>query len=190
MSAPIEGRVLAPDEVTVEEAATYVREAMGSAVEAVVEVGRRLREMKEKVGHGNWLPLVDRLPISERTARRFIQIASHPDLQIGHSVSDLPPSYGTLSVLAALPPGGIARLVADGSVTPETTRAEAQALVAQINAAHQEALNEWSAAVDGLTAALSYFAGGFVPPADIPDSYVPVSEFWERFDLIAKYREP
>lgn len=55
-------------------------------------------------------------------------------------------------------------------------------------AAHQEALNAWGQAVDGLTAALSY-AKTYDPPDDLPDNYVSPWEFLRRARAITDIAE-
>ena len=54
----------------------------------MIELGKRLIEMKKRLGHGNWLPyLKEKVEFSERTARKFMQIAeSFPNRQ---TTSDL-----------------------------------------------------------------------------------------------------
>lgn len=175
----IEGHVMADGEWSPEEAATHVSEAWQNAVDSIVETGVRLVEAKKHVGHGNWLPTVELLPFSEQTARALMSVARHPDLSNRQHVGDLPPSWGTLAVLAQLPPGEIPKRIEAGEITPELDRATAQTWVSTYAVAKQEALNAWSEAVDGLTRALSY-AKTYTPPIDIPDSHVSVEDFIER----------
>jgi hypothetical protein len=175
----MEGVVISPDTWTPEHAAGYVTDAWQKAVDSIVETGRRLKEAKERVGHGNWLPTVELLPFSHPTAKMLMHIAEHPDLSNGYHGSHLPPSWRTLYVLSQLPPGEIPRRIEAGEITAELQRAAAEQMTAAYNVARQEALNAWSSAVDGLTAALSY-AKTYAPPVDIPDNYVSVKEFTER----------
>ena len=100
-----------PDEWTPDHAAAWVTEAWQGAVESIVETGRRLAEAKIRVGHGNWLPTVDLLPFSDRTAQMLMAISKHPDISNPHHGSHLPASWRTLSVLAQLPPGEIPRSI-------------------------------------------------------------------------------
>lgn len=184
MSVAIQGEVLPADAWTPEQAAEHVRESWQNAVEGIIETGQRLIEAKARVGHGGWLPTVERLPFSERTAQILMQVARHPDLPNPQHVAHLPASWGTLGVLAQLPPGEIPKRIEAHQITPELDRATAQGWANIYGAARQEALNAWSEAVDGLTRALSY-AKTYQPPDDIPDNYVSVVEFRERLEALA-----
>jgi hypothetical protein len=65
-----------PDPVLAEHAAE-IRKLGKQTVENVIEIGRRLTECKKLVGHGAWLPWLDReFGWSKDTAERFIQIAA------------------------------------------------------------------------------------------------------------------
>jgi hypothetical protein len=69
----------------IEQADSKFRRSAEQAATAAVEAGTRLIEAKELVPHGGWaLWLSDNVPaMSERTARRYMQIA-RSGLQIGH----------------------------------------------------------------------------------------------------------
>jgi hypothetical protein len=70
-------------------------------VENVIEIGRRLTECKKLVGHGNWLPWLDRVfGWSERTARRFMQ-AHEFALAKSDKLADLSIGVSSLCLLAA-----------------------------------------------------------------------------------------
>lgn len=122
----LEGQIIAPGDWSPSEAAAHVSEAWQNAVDSIVETGRRLIEAKQRVGHGNWLPTVEMLPFSERTAQMLIRVAQHPDLANPNHGADLPPSWRTLAVLAQLPPGEIPKRIEAGEITPELDRATAQ----------------------------------------------------------------
>jgi hypothetical protein len=134
---------------------------------------------KVRVGHGNWLTTVELLPFSERTARMLMAISQHPDIANRNHGTDLPASWRTLYVLSQLPPGEIPRRIEAHEITPDMERSAAEQMTAAYNVAQQEALNAWSSAVDGGTAALSY-AKTWTPPADIPAGYITVAEFRDR----------
>lgn len=62
--------------------ADEVREAFGryrqrnlAAIEAYLEVGRKLNEAKPLAGHGNWLPFLERAGVGKHTAQRAMRIA-------------------------------------------------------------------------------------------------------------------
>jgi hypothetical protein len=177
------GEIVEAGEWSPQEAANHVSEAWQGAVESIVETGRRLMEAKRRVGHGRWLDAVALMPFGERTAQRLVLIAQHPDLSNPTHVSHLPASWGTLAVLAQLPPGEIPRRIEAHEITAELERAKAQEIASTFLAARQESLNAYSEAVDGLTRALSY-AKTYAPPGDIPDNYVSVIEFLERLETL------
>jgi exonuclease VII large subunit len=183
MTEAIVGEIVGAGEWTPQEAADHVRAAWQGAVESIVETGRRLMEAKRRVGHGRWLDAVALMPFGDSTARKLMQIAQHPDLSNREHVTDLPASWGTLSILAQLPPGEIPRRIQAHEITAELERAKAQEMASTFMAARQESLNAYSEAVDGLTRALSY-AKTYAPPEDIPDNYVSVAEFVERLEAL------
>lgn len=120
---------------TPQEAADYVNEAWQKSVESIVECGRRIAEAKAKVPHGQWSEAVALMHFrSERTAQVLMQVAKHPDLANTQHVAVLPPSWGTLAVLAQLPEGELPKAIEAGVVTPTMERKEATALVAEVKA--------------------------------------------------------
>jgi uncharacterized small protein (DUF1192 family) len=181
----VQGEVLAVGQWTPQEAATYVVEAYAKSVLAVIDTGRRLLEAKQRLPHGGWLPFVDLLPFSERSAQMFMRIAEHPLLSNPQHASDLPASWYTLSVLAQLPAAEIEARIAAGEITPELERSKAEEWARVHQAAKQEAINAWTEAVDGLTRALSW-ANGYPPPQHLPKSHVQPAEFIERLDALKK----
>jgi hypothetical protein len=55
--------------------AEFIRQFMRVTLRDAIEVGRRLTEVKEWCGHGNWLTWLDReFEWDERTARRFMNV--------------------------------------------------------------------------------------------------------------------
>jgi hypothetical protein len=179
----IEGVIMQPDVWTPEQAASYVTDAWQQAVESIVETGRRLIEVKERVRHGNWLPAVELMPFTERTAQRLMAIAKHPDISNPTHVSHLPASWGTLYALTPLPAGEIPRRIEAHEITPELDRATAQQWASTYQAAKQETLNAWNQANDALTAVLSY-AKTYQPPADT-DIYASADDFIARVAELA-----
>lgn len=85
------------------------------SVERAFDAGNLLIEAKSQLKHGEWLPwLRDHVEISERTARRYMRVASHRE-QIGH-VADLTLN-GALALLTT--PSTAEKIVA----TAETSEA-------------------------------------------------------------------
>ncbi len=71
--------------------------------EAVFQVGRELLAAKQALPHGEFQKMVEReLPFSDRTARRYMAIASAKTFQNGRNASVLPSSWYTLFVLQRL----------------------------------------------------------------------------------------
>lgn len=118
------------DEWTPKEAADYVSDSWRSAVESIIETGRRLVEAKQRVGRGNWLDAVQLMPFGERTAQRLIEISRNPVLSNPTYTSHLPASWMTLATLAQLPAEEVTALIDNGRITPELKQTEARALVA------------------------------------------------------------
>ncbi|WP_103035206.1 DUF3102 domain-containing protein [Castellaniella caeni] len=52
-----------------------IREHLSRSAEAMLAAGRALIVAKESLGHGDWLPFVERVGVEERVARRMIQAA-------------------------------------------------------------------------------------------------------------------
>ncbi len=50
----------------------------GASVKYAVDAGNGLLKLKESVEHGQWLPALSRCGLAERTAQRFMLIASNP----------------------------------------------------------------------------------------------------------------
>lgn len=119
-----------------DKAAGEIRACLARSVESIIEVGRKLAEWKEALPHGQWgrmfsdsdSPVAEPLPFSSRTAQRFIAIAEHPALANPTHVSYLPPAWGTLAELAALPPDEVEQGIASGAITAEMRRADAERL--------------------------------------------------------------
>ena len=81
----------------IQEADGRFRRSAEQAAAAAVEAGHRLIEAKALLPHGGWLPwLRDHAAISERSARRYMQLA-RSGLEIGH-VADLGIAGATAAV--------------------------------------------------------------------------------------------
>jgi hypothetical protein len=113
---------------TVDEWAEVIRADIRRSVESIVAAGQHLREAKKQVEHGEWQPLLDRIGISGPTARKFMAIAEHPVISDRSHVNVLPPSWGTLYELTLVPDDVLKERFADGAITPQMTRKEAETL--------------------------------------------------------------
>jgi hypothetical protein len=98
-------------------------------VQWVVEFGRSLAEAKAALNYGEWLPLLERIELGNKTALRFMTIGSHQVLSNGAHVHHLPPSWGTLYELSKAEPKALEAAIESGEVNPSTTRAEAVKVV-------------------------------------------------------------
>src|SRR5262245_46474062 len=105
-----------------DEWAQIIRSDLAHAVEGIIAAGRHLKEAKDDVGYGEWLPLLGTLPLGERTAQRLMKIAANEALANPTHVSHLPASWGTLAELAKLPPKFLEAKIVNGTITPDLER--------------------------------------------------------------------
>ena len=183
------GMVLDDDALTPDEAAAYVVQPWNAAVGGIIETGRRLNNAKARVPHGSWGRVVEKLPFSDRTAQRLMEVADHPALANPTHVSDLPASWGTLAVLARIPADEVPDLIERKVIHPEITREQAKEIADEYEAARQAALTAWSDCVDQLTGALAYAKTGHRPPADLPKTYVTPTTLLDRAREVVTYLE-
>ena len=87
------------------EAVTRYLRADGERTEAALDGGRALNRLKESTPHGGFGAVLKRLPISERTARRWMRLAG-ANLKTA-TVADLGGLRMADEVLAALGPEGL-----------------------------------------------------------------------------------
>ena len=113
----------------VDEWAKRIRGSWNKAVESIIETGRLLLRAKEELGHGKFGEMIDgELPFGRRTAQCLMAIASHPVLSNPQYVAYLPPSWGTLYDLTALPADRLVDLIEETEVTPDLQRHEVKVL--------------------------------------------------------------
>jgi Protein of unknown function (DUF3102) len=113
-----------------EEWAGLICAAWQKSTAAIVETGGLLIEAKADLAHGEWRPMVEgRLPFGKSTTAALMQIAQHPILANVQHVGHLPPSWGTLAKLAALPEPKLRAAIASGAVNPKTQRKDVAALL-------------------------------------------------------------
>jgi hypothetical protein len=83
-----------------------------------------------KKTHGSFIELVTiKLGLDLDTAERWMTIARNPVLSNSAHARNLPLSWMTLFTLAKLPPKVLEGSIEDGTVTPETSRKDAERLV-------------------------------------------------------------
>ena len=124
------------EHLTPEEWGQVIRADLVRSVEGIVDAGRHLAEAKAttfaKCGPGEWLDWVEReLPIGDRAARYFMQLARHEVISDRNYSSALPPSWRTLAELAKLEPAELRTAIECNKVTPELQQKQARALVAE-----------------------------------------------------------
>jgi Protein of unknown function (DUF3102) len=88
------------DEEFLREAAARVRQRINRSAEYIIEIGRDLIAVKDRVGHGNFLPWIEReFGMSDDTAARFMNVARNMAAQIPHGGAEFAPAV--LYALAA-----------------------------------------------------------------------------------------
>jgi hypothetical protein len=70
----------------------------GTVLEKAQRIGQLLVEVREKIGHGQWLPwLKKNVPFTDRSARNYVAVYEHRDRIKLESVSDLTSAYKMLA---------------------------------------------------------------------------------------------
>ena len=126
---------VAPVEVefvrTVDEWVCVIKADLSRAVEGIVAAGRDLIAAKADVQHGEWLPMLRQIGISESESKRLRAIAetfsNRPNLD------DLPRSVSALYELSRLPAEDIEAGIEDGSIKPGMQIKDAKELVDKRN---------------------------------------------------------
>jgi hypothetical protein len=131
------------------EVADRIRSRMMHTVQGVIEIGRDLIAVKERLGHGNFLPWIDReFRMTDKSAERFMSVAERFGDKFD-SVSNL--SLTALYELAApSTPEEVRTEVAERAATGESvTAAEVKELKNRIKEERKERTalsNKWQAA--------------------------------------------
>lgn len=112
-----------------DEWAAVIKADLSSAVQGIVAAGQHLARAKADVRHGEWLPMLKQIGISQSAAKRLMSIAANPAISNRPTLGDLPSSLVALAELSRLPADEIEAGIADGSITPDMTIANAKALV-------------------------------------------------------------
>lgn len=168
-------------EWTPQERAAYIMEPAHEAVAKWIEHSRRMDEQADATPHGEWQQVVAQLPYAEASIRMIRAI--HRNVALGESVTSgnaLPDGWRTLYVLSRVPADDLADLIDRGEIHAEMTRADAQAIADQYNAARIADLNAYSALMDATTSALALANDRQAWPEDLPDQYQPPAVGIER----------
>lgn len=105
------------------ERAQSIKGHLGRAVEGIVNAGRELAEAKSEVAHGEWLPMLDEIGISQQDANMYMRIAENLK---SRKFRDLPASPTALLALSRMDPSDIEAGIQSGAITPKTTIKEAR----------------------------------------------------------------
>jgi hypothetical protein len=121
-----------PVEMTGDRSAEYewaeqIKSAWQKSVEGIIECGRLLIVAKAALPHGRFEAMVAaELPFSKTTVERLMAIARDGRLINPAHVPLLPPHWGTLHALTKLDPEEFEEKLADGTINPDMTRADAK----------------------------------------------------------------
>lgn len=131
MTITAPGEVVTAEVVrTPDEWAEVLIEDIGRTVQAHVTFGLHLSQAKADVGHGGWLPLLDRIGVSSSAAHRYMvaaeRFANFP------SLGNLPPSATALYELSRLAPEAIESGIESGDVHPGMTIKDAKGYAQEV----------------------------------------------------------
>lgn len=115
--------------LTANEWAEVIKADLSTAVQGIVAAGQHLTRAKADVRHGEWLPMLKQIGISQSAAKRLMSIAANPAIANRPTLGDLPSSIVALAELARLPADEIESGIAEGSITSDLTITKAKALV-------------------------------------------------------------
>jgi len=164
---------------TVDEFATRIRTNWRKLAEGIIETGKLLIKAKEVLGHGQWQTMFDennpnRLPFGDRTAQMLMQIAKHPIISNPKFISVLPASWGTLHKLADLPDKALEAMLADGTISADTTSKEVDELRKKIRG---DGIYIWANLREGLNTLIK-FQANWPDPTEIADQVI--EEYWDE----------
>ena len=94
-----------------------ITSAYQKSVASVIEVGKLVKQAKERLGVSYEL-LVTELPFSASNAAYFVKIAEHPVLSNPQYHHSLPSAYNTLYYLAGVEEGELIEQIESGQITP------------------------------------------------------------------------
>lgn len=120
---------------TADEWAEIIKADLSKATEGVIAASEHLLTAKAAVGHGDWLPMLRKIGISERYAEQFMSVGKNVALTNPRNCSDLPSSARTLYELSRAPAEAIESALASGKVTVTTTAKQAKEFVREAKGA-------------------------------------------------------
>lgn len=104
--------------------AEVIKSDLGRAVEGIVSAGRNLIAAKADVAHGEWLPMLAEIGISQPYAFKLMRIGER--FPNHSSWNDLPSSIAALYELSRMDPSDIEHGIEAGRITPEMTIKQAR----------------------------------------------------------------
>ncbi|MEC4904564.1 DUF3102 domain-containing protein [Mycobacteroides chelonae] len=114
--------------------AGVIKSDLNRAVEGIVSAGRNLIAAKADVKHGEWLPMLKKIGISQQWANKLMLISENGAIANHANKSDLPAAITALYELSRLPPEDIEDGISSGVITPDMTIRDAKGLVERRNA--------------------------------------------------------
>lgn len=134
--------LLADAPITLSSAADYVAEISRLWAETqrrFLEIGRHLNQAKERLPHGEFLPMIERdLPFGRGVANRLMAVAEAVDSG-ALPQRLLPPSYSTAYLLAKMSPDERAQANGENLFRTTVTREEIVSFLARVRSAAQPA---------------------------------------------------
>lgn len=108
--------------------ASIIRNDLSRAVEGIITAGQHLTEAKAEVSHGEWIPMLGGIGISQQHAHKLMQISQNEAISNHSHVGDLPSTVRALYELSQLDPEGVEHGVEDGVIHPDMTAQDAKNL--------------------------------------------------------------
>lgn len=109
--------------------AVRIRDAWGSALEAIFAAGRELIAAKRAMQHGEFTAMIEAdLPFNALTAQRLMRVARDERLTKPSHGMVLPPSWRTLFELSLLDDARFEQAIEAGEIRPDMQRKDAERL--------------------------------------------------------------
>ena len=105
--------------------AEVIKDDLGRAVEGIVSAGKHLIAAKADVNHGEWLPMLKEIGISDGYARKLMSIGR--TFSNRSYENDLPGNMTALYELSRLDPSDIEEGIESGAITPDMKIKDAKA---------------------------------------------------------------
>lgn len=108
--------------------ASIIRDDLNRAVEGIISAGQHLTQAKADVNHGEWIPMLNGIGISQPQAYKLMQISQNEAISNHSYKNDLPRTFTALHELSQLDPEEIESGVEDGTIRPDMTTQDAKNL--------------------------------------------------------------